>query len=376
MHVQLNAHAAVVADMQQTKRITPEKQAAKAGLRYVNDDEVGFQRVRCGDSFRYIRSNGVSLRDKKALQRIRKMAIPPAWQYVWICAFANGHIQATGRDQRGRKQYRYHTDFREYCERDKFQHLAHFAKVLPEIRAQVKRDLSRRGLSRQKVLATIVSLLEATLIRIGNENYARQNSSYGITTLKDRHTKIDGDVINFAFIGKSGKKWDVRLKDRRLAKIVKACQDLPGQRLFQYRDDDNKIQHVTSTDINAYLRDLSGADITAKDFRTWYGTLLAAALFAEGKPADSLASAKRVITEVLKQVAARLGNTVAICRKCYVHPAILEHYVSGSFSKLAVTPGGVVHITEATIIRLLGGRPRKLTGYMLRNQIVAEVSVS
>ena len=281
MHVQLNAHAAVVADMQQTKRITPEKQAAKAGLRYVNDDEVGFQRVRCGDSFRYIRSNGVSLRDKKALQRIRKMAIPPAWQYVWICAFANGHIQATGRDQRGRKQYRYHTDFREYCERDKFQHLAHFAKVLPEIRAQVKRDLSRRGLSRQKVLATIVSLLEATLIRIGNENYARQNSSYGITTLKDRHTKIDGDVINFAFIGKSGKKWDVRLKDRRLAKIVKACQDLPGQRLFQYRDDDNKIQHVTSTDINAYLRDLSGADITAKDFRTWYGTLLAAALFAE-----------------------------------------------------------------------------------------------
>lgn len=318
-------------------RHSPDRQAKLAGLRYINDGAKGLTRQKHGKSFRYLKADGSPVRDDATLARIRKLAIPPAWEQVWICATANGHLQATGRDAKGRKQYRYHADFRGHCERDKFARMAAFAKVLPIIRAQIAEDMSRRGLPREKVLATIVSLLESTLIRVGNEDYARQNGSYGISTLRDRHTQIDGSEVVFKFMGKSGKPWRVTLRDPRVARIVKACQDLPGQRLFQYLDEAGKVQRVTSNDVNAYLRQLSGADITAKDFRTWSGTVMAALVLKEIGRANSETEAKRAIRDALTTVSGRLGNTPTICRKCYVHPAVFARHLAGDLLRVRKT---------------------------------------
>jgi DNA topoisomerase-1 len=249
---------------------------------------------------------------------------------VWICPKANGHIQATGRDARGRKQYRYHPQFREVRESVKYEHVVEFARLLPGIRAKVAEHMALRGLPRDKVLATTVHLLETTLIRIGNDDYAKQNQSYGLTTLRDPHVKVNGSELRFQFKGKSGKTWRLKMKDRRVARIVKACQELPGQELLQYIDENGVQQDVTSADVNAYLREITGTDITAKDFRTWAGTVLAALALREFETFDSQAKAKRNVRAAIERVAARLGNTPTICRKCYIHPEIIDGYLEGS----------------------------------------------
>jgi DNA topoisomerase-1 len=249
---------------------------------------------------------------------------------VWICPFADGHVQATGRDAKGRKQYRYHPLFREVRESTKYEHVVAFADALPRIRTKVRRHMTLRGLPRKKVLATVVHLLETTLIRVGNDDYARQNKSFGLTTLRNRHAAVEGSEVRFRFIGKSGKQWSLKVKDRRVAKIIKACQELPGQDLLQYLDQDGKQQNVTSADVNAYLKEITGQDITAKDFRTWAGTVLAALALKEVESFDTAAQAKRNLRAAIERVAARLGNTPAICRKCYVHPEVLNSYLDGS----------------------------------------------
>ncbi|MDD5200084.1 MAG: hypothetical protein PHC88_09800 [Terrimicrobiaceae bacterium] len=264
------------------------------------------------------------------------MAIPPAWKSVWICARENGHIQAAGRDERGRRQYRYHPRWREARDSAKFEHVVAFARALPRIRRRVRRDLSRRGMNREKILATVVSLLEATLIRIGNEEYAKANRSFGLSTLRDRHVAVRGGTIQFRFRGKSGKSHSVCLFDRRLAGVVRRLQDIPGQRLFQYEEADGTIHDIESGDVNAYLREISGKDFTAKDFRTWAGTVLAAVALREMQKFDSEAQAKRNILAAIEQTAAQLGNTPTICRKCYVHPRIFDAYVNGALADIAL----------------------------------------
>jgi DNA topoisomerase-1 len=310
--------------------IDPREAARVAGLRYVSDEMPGIRRRRVGKGFSYLRANGGIVRDAETLKRIRSLVVPPAWTDVWICSQANGHIQATGRDAKGRKQYRYHPDFRQVRESTKYEHLMGFAQVLPKIRATVEEHMSLRGLKREKVLATIVHLLETTLIRVGNTDYAKQNESYGLTTLRDPHVRVNGSELRFQFKGKSGKVWRLQVKDRRVAKIVKSCQDLPGQQLFQYIDEDGQRQVVTSSDVNDYLREITGHEVTAKDFRTWAGTVLAALALQEFGAIDNQAMAKKNIRAAIEHVAARLGNTQAICRKCYVHPEIFDSYLSGS----------------------------------------------
>jgi DNA topoisomerase I len=303
--------------------------AEEAGLVYVDDSRPGLTRRRTGTGFRYLDAKGGPVRDKRVLARIRSLAVPPAYTDVWICPRSNGHIQATGRDAKGRKQYRYHPDFRQAREANKFSRIMAFADALPGIRQRVDADMRRPGLPREKVLATVVHLLETTLIRVGNDDYARTNKSYGLTTLRDPHVRIEGAALSFRFKGKSGKTWDVSLKDRRVARIVKACQDLPGQELFQYLDDDGTQRDVTSSDVNAYLREITGEDFTAKDFRTWAGTVLAALALREFESFDSEAGAKRNIRAAIESVAGRLGNTPTICRKCYIHPQVLDCYLEG-----------------------------------------------
>jgi len=249
---------------------------------------------------------------------------------VWICPFAGGHIQATGRDAKGRKQYRYHARFREVRESTKYEHMVAFADELPSIREKVREDMGLRRLPREKVLATVVHLLETTLIRVGNDDYAQQNNSYGLTTLKNRHVAVDGNEVRFRFTGKSGKQWSLRVRDRRVAKIIRACQDLPGQELIQYVDEQGICQDVTSTDVNDYLKEITGKDITAKDFRTWAGTVLAAMALSQLESFDSAAQAKRNLRSAIEKVSARLGNTPTICRKCYVHPEVLNSYMDGN----------------------------------------------
>lgn len=303
--------------------------ARQAGLRYVNTEEAGISRRRSGRGFNYRNAEGVTIRDRGELRRIRSLAVPPAWTDVWICVDERGHIQATGRDQKQRKQYRYHPDFRELCETTKFEHLAEFARLLPQIRAQVSRDMSLRGLPREKVLATTVHLLETTLIRVGNDDYARQNKSYGITTLRRRHVKVNGSELRFRFTAKSGKIWNLKLHDRRVAKILKACQELPGQDLLQYIDDSGERYRVTSDDVNRYLREITGSDVTAKDFRTWAATVATAVALSPAEAEEVVAPTKKSLKEAIELVAARLGNTPTICRKCYVHPDIVEAYLGG-----------------------------------------------
>jgi DNA topoisomerase-1 len=307
--------------------------ARSAHLRYVSDADRGFARRRHGKWFTYLRPGGQALRDGVALARIRSLAIPPAWKDVWICPSPNGHLQATGRDARGRKQYRYHPRWREAQDQHKYQRIIAFAKALPKIRRAVGRDLRKRGLPRAKVLAATVKLLETTLIRVGNDEYARDNNSFGLTTMHDKHAKVRGAAIRFDFRGKHGIEHEVDLKDRTLAAIVHACRDLPGQELFQYRDEAGEVCDVGSGDVNDYLREISGQDFTAKDFRTWAGTALAAQALQEFQDFDSAAAAKRNITKAIEHVAERLGNTQAICRKSYVHPAIIEAYMDRSLVK-------------------------------------------
>ncbi|CAA2101830.1 hypothetical protein MBUL_01375 [Methylobacterium bullatum] len=308
----------------------PRDAAIEAGLTYVDADRPGLTRRKSGTGFSYRDAKGKAVRDPKILKRIRSLAIPPAYTDVWICPRANGHIQATGRDAKGRKQYRYHPDFRQARDSTKFEHIMAFADALPAIRARVDADMGRRGLCREKVLATIVHLLEATLIRVGNDDYARTNKSYGLTTLRDPHVTVAGAELTFRFKGKSGKMWNLSVKDRRVARIVKSCQDLPGQELFQYLDDAGETRNVTSADVNAYLREITGQEITAKDFRTWAGTVLAALALQEFEAFDSEAKAKKNLRAAIESVAARLGNTPTICRKCYIHPEILDGYLEGA----------------------------------------------
>jgi DNA topoisomerase I len=316
----------------------PQIAAAVAGLRYLSDEGTpGISRRRSGTGFTYRAPGGKTIRDRAALARIRALGIPPAWADVWISPYADAHLAATGRDARGRKQYRYAPEFLQIRGAAKYEHVLTFAESLPHIRKVVSEHMSLRGVPREKVLATVVSLLEATLIRVGNEDYARQNGSFGLTTLRDRHVRVVGSELRFLFKGKSGKTWRLSISNRRVAKVVRACQELPGQQLFQYQDTDGSLQKISSTDVNDYLRDLTGRDITAKDFRTWAGTVEAAlalhAFRAGGEPA-----LKKHLRAAFERVAARLGNTVAICRKCYVHPEIVTAYEAG---ELRLEIGGV-----------------------------------
>src|SRR3954470_4167097 len=310
--------------------VDPKEAAACAGLRHVSDARPGIRRRKSGKGFTYTRPDGSRVTEADVLRRIKSLAIPPAWTDIWICPSADGHIQATGRDAKGRKQYRYHGRFREVRESTKYEHVVEFAEALPAIRATVREHMALRGLPREKVLATVVHLLETTLIRVGNDDYAKQNNSYGLTTLKTRHVAVDGNEVRFRFTGKSGKEWSLRVRDRRIAKIIRACQELPGQELIQYVDEQGVCQDVTSTDVNDYLKEITGKDITAKDFRTWAGTVLAAMALSEFESFDSAAQAKRNLRSAIEKVSARLGNTPTICRKCYVHPEVLNSYMDGN----------------------------------------------
>ena len=304
--------------------------AADAGLRYSSDAYPGITRQRAGRGFSYRRPDGELVRDAKTLDRIRSLAIPPAWTDVWICPNPVGHLQATGRDARGRKQYRYHDRWRTGRDEAKFEGLIEFARILPRIRRQRDKDLARPGLPREKVLAAIVALLEMTLIRVGNDEYARLNRSFGLTTLRSRHASVTGTRIRFRFNGKSGRRHEVGLRDRRLATIVRRCQELPGQELFQHVGEDGEPHDVASDDINAYLREISGADVTAKDFRTWAGTVLAYRALRALDPGDDERTARRNVVEAVRFTSDRLGNTPAVARRSYVHPAVLEAYLEGS----------------------------------------------
>ena len=307
--------------------------ARSARLRHVSDDIPGITRRRAASGFDYRDTDGNLIRDFAILSRIKSLAIPPAWTAVWICPFSNGHIQATGRDARGRKQYRYHPRWRLTRDETKFDRMLMFSRVLPRIRARVDADLRRHGLPRERVLAAIVRLLELTLFRIGNSEYSKANKSFGLTTLRNRHAAISGDTIRLAFRGKSGVWNESRVSDRRLARIVKSCRDLPGYELFQYVDDAGHRHTVGSAEVNAYLREISDEDITAKDFRTWAGTYLAAMALQELGPAVSRARPQVTLVRAVEQVSRHLGNTVAVCRKCYIHPAIFDGYLDGTLLK-------------------------------------------
>jgi DNA topoisomerase-1 len=297
------------------------------GLRYVSADSLGIARVPGKGGFSYLDREGKAVQDPVTIARIAALAIPPAWTEVWICAYGNGHLQAAGRDAKGRRQYRYHSRWRAWRDEVKYERMVSFGQALPWIRQRVQADLGLPGLPREKILATIVALLQATMMRVGNEEYARVNKSFGLTTLRNRHAKIEGPVVEFQFRGKSGVRHCVRVSDRRLARIIRRTRDLPGQELFQYTGEDGELHAVDSADVNDYLRAISGEDYTAKDFRTWYGTVLAALALHGFGPADSQAQAKRNIAQAIEAVARQLGNTPAICRKCYVHPAVLEAYL-------------------------------------------------
>ena len=314
----------------------PEEVAREAGLRYVSDGRPGITRRRSGRGWSYRAPDGTLLRDAKTLARIRGLAVPPAWSEVWISPLVCGHIQATGRDARGRKQYRYHARWRATRDEAKYDRTIAFAEALPAIRARVEADLGLRGLPRDKVLAAIVRLLEVTFIRVGNAEYARDNRSYGLTTLRDKHAVIEGSEVTFKFRGKSGRDHKVDIRDRRLATIVRRCQELPGQELFQYIDEEDQVQDVGSTDVNEYLREVTAQTFTAKDFRTWAGTVLAAqALRAIEGASGNERELRSNVVRAVEQVALNLGNTPTVCRQCYVHPAIIEAYLDGAMVRTA-----------------------------------------
>jgi DNA topoisomerase-1 len=319
--------------------------AEGAGLRYVTDDRPGYTRKAKGDDFAWFDADGKPIRDEQRLLRLKRLGIPPAWSDVWVCPAPNCHIQATGRDARGRKQYVYHERWREVRDENKYDRMISFGKALPKIRRHVAKDLKLPGLPRNKVLATVVQLLERTFIRIGNEEYARENKSFGLTTMKDRHVEVKGSKLRFRFRGKSGREHEVDVTDRRIANIIAKLQDLPGQDLFQYVDDDGEVRNVSSQDVNEYLREITGEDFSAKDFRTWAGTVLTAIALKAQDKFENKKQAKSNITAAIKAVSTILGNTPAICRKCYVHPAVLENYLDQNSIE------GLKQITEEALER-------------------------
>jgi DNA topoisomerase I len=341
----------------------PEVHAEEAGLRYMTDAQPGIRRRRTGAGFAYVGADGERVADPDRLAWIKGLAIPPAWTDVWISPIRRGHLQATGRDARGRKQYRYHPRWREVRDEAKYGRLVEFGRALPRIRRRTDRDLRRRGVPREKVLALVVRLLEATLIRVGNDEYARDNRSYGLSTMRDRHVQVDGATLTFTFRGKGGKEHEIDVRDRRLARLVRQVQDLPGQEVFQYLDPDGERRSITSDDVNAYLRDVSGADFTAKDFRTWAGTVAASLALREFTKVDDEAGRKRAITAAIEEVAEQLGNTPAVCRACYVHPDLLAAYLDGTMvDALSARARGVgrgshaLEPAEAAVLGLLQAR--------------------
>jgi DNA topoisomerase-1 len=337
--------------------------ASAAGLRYVTDGAPGFHRHKAGEGFVYRRASGRPLRDAGTLARIRSLVIPPAWTRVWICASPRGHIQAVGRDARGRKQYRYHPRWRESRDEAKYGRMVTFGQALPRIRARLEEDLARRGLPREKVLAAVVRLLERTLIRVGNEEYARANQSFGLTTLRAHHVDVAGRKIRFQFRGKSGKQHEIGIEDAELSRIVRRSQELPGQELFRYRDPSGHVRSVKSEDVNRYLRSITGQPFTAKDFRTWGGTVRTAFALARNEPAAARTTARKNVLRAIEEVARRLGNTPSICRKCYVHPAVVDSYLEGGLhealgrrrrTKVRALAGLSPH--ESAVLRLLQRR--------------------
>lgn len=346
-----------------TLEVDPQVSAEEAGLRYVSDAIPGVRRCRAGKRFRYVGPDGRPITDAARISWFDGLAIPPAWTDVWICPTLTGHLQATGRDARGRKQYRYHPRWRAVRDEAKYGRLVEFARALPRIRRRTARDLRRRGLPREKVLALVVRLLEETLIRVGNEEYARDNRSYGLSTMRSRHATVRGERIAFTFRGKSGREHEIGLRDRRLARIVRQCQELPGQELFGYRAADGAHVDVTSGDVNAYIREVAGADFTAKDFRTWAGTVAAAMALQEMLDVDDEAGRTTAVVRSIERVAEQLGNTPSVCRACYIHPEVIERYLDGTMvdalSRRARGAGSGLHglrAGEAAVLALLQAR--------------------
>lgn len=341
-------------------QVTAADTLKEAGLRFSSDQDPGIQRLLKGGTFVFAGANGDVITDEATLARIRSLVIPPAWQHVWISRHANGHIQATGRDARGRKQYRYHPGWRESRDNTKFHRLTAFAERLPRIRRQVQRDLAVRGMPRNKVVAALVRLLETTLIRVGNEEYMQQNKSFGLTTLRNRHVSVTRTKVVFSFRGKSGKQHQISLEDRQMAALVKRCQDMPGQDLFAYEDDEGRPHHIGSQDVNEYLREAAQSEFTAKDFRTWAGTVLAAVALRELGPAETQTQAKKNIVMAIEATAAKLGNTPAVCRKCYVHPEVLNAYLEGitlaTLNGVAKTSARLLKAEEKAVLVLLKQR--------------------
>lgn len=326
----------------------PVAAAEEAGLRYVSDEQLGYTRKLRGKKFVYFDTEGKEIRDEARILRINRLAIPPAYTDVWICPSANGHLQATGRDDRGRKQYRYHERWRETRDENKYERMIIFGQLLSKIRRRIDRDMQLPGLPREKVLATVVHLLERTFIRVGNEEYAKENNSFGLTTMRNRHVEVKGTTLRFHFRGKSGVQHDIPIEDRRAAKIVKKLQDLPGQEIFQYLDEEQQLHRVTSDDVNSYLREITGEDFTAKDFRTWAGTVLAAIALQQQDAFENKSQAKKNVKDAITAVSKILGNTPAVCRKCYVHPAVLATYLDGNLIE------GLKTRTEKTLEESLG----------------------
>ena len=345
----------------------PLQSARSAGLVYTSDEQPGISRIKRGKSFAYVDPQKRPVKNQETLRRIRGLVIPPAWTDVWICPNARGHLQATGRDARGRKQYRYHPKWREVRDSTKYERMIAFGHALPQIRRRTDADLRRERLPREKVLAAVVRLLEKTFIRVGNDEYARDNNSFGLTTMRDGHVKVNGSTVRFIFRGKSGVEHALALDDRRLARIVKQCRDLPGQELFQYKDDAGAVVDVGSADVNAYLKEITGEEFTSKDFRTWAGTVLAAQLLREYERVDSEARAKKNVVAAIEQVAKQLGNTRAVCRKCYVHPAVIDSYLDGTMMKTvaqrarAVKAVGKLTAAETAVLGLLQRRLPKVS---------------
>jgi len=341
--------------------VDPVDSARAAGLRYVSDLTPGIRRVRTGKGFRYTAPTGQPIRDAGILGRIKRLAVPPAWTDVWICPDPRGHLQATGRDARGRKQYRYHPRWREVRDAVKYDRMLAFAEALPKIRERTDRDLERPGMPRQKVLATVVRLLEETRIRIGNDEYRKENGSYGLTTLLDRHVNVIGGEVRFSFRGKSGKHHSIDLHDRRMARIIKRFLEIPGQELFKYVDDDGEAKGIDSAEVNDYLREITGEDFTAKDFRTWAGTILAARYLREATaaataPIDSRGARKQLV-RAIAMVAEELGNTPAVAKKGYIHPAVIAAYLSGGLQPVSEKDGPDPYrlsAEERSLLALLG----------------------
>jgi len=363
-----SAHGSDVQDRQPSDEgapADPRAVAGDAGLRYTTDARPGMTRRRSGTGFSYRDADGRTIRDREVIGRIRALAIPPAWTDVWICPWPNGHLQASGRDARGRKQYRYHARWHQRRGTDKFDRILEFSEALPRLRRRCDEDLGRRGLPREKVLAAVVRLLELTLIRVGNDEYARLNRSFGLTTLRDRHARIEGSALRFRFRGKSGQSHEVGLRDRRLAALVRRCQELPGQELFQFVDDAGEVRDIASDDVNAYIREASGGDFTAKDFRTWAGTVLAYRALRALQPGEGEREAKRNVVEAIRQTADSLGNTPAVARGSYVHPAVLDAYLAGSI------PGALVQAAEEQSTPPTAATPREEAAVraLLRQQL-------